>query len=290
MGQKDVRTESAGCPICADAGAAKFFASENNYRIVRCTSCGLLYVNPRPEAEFTHNLFDKDYFDAKTAEKNLSQRKNTLARYARIIQDIYPQGGRLLDIGAATGSFLNCFQAKRNWNAEGVEPSTAAVKYAREKFGLAIHHGTLEGCAFPNEAFDVATMLDSLQYVPDPNAHIAAVRRILKPGGMFILDIAGLNLYLFRNTGIVSRMLFGVRSQLSAGTRLYYYSGKTLRQLMENNGFALVRSHPEQFSETGTPFQRMIRTLYSAFSTSLYRLTGGKLSIVPYELFVFRKV
>ena len=47
----------------------------------------------------------------------------------------------------------------------------------------------MEGAAFPEETFDVVTMFDVLEHVPDPLAFLSVARRALKPGGHFYFDV-----------------------------------------------------------------------------------------------------
>jgi SAM-dependent methyltransferase len=170
------------------------------------------------------------------------------------------------------------------------KPSKAAVEYDRKKIGLDLHCGILKDCNFPNESFDVITLLDCFQYIPDPNSDLIEIQRILKRGGRLIIEIAGLNLYLFRNTGILCRLLFGLPSQLGAGGRLYYYSSKTLSLLLKKHGFKLSHRYPGEFSEAGSlPIIKRLRRYYSLASKLLYRLTLGKVNWVPYEYLVFQK-
>src|SRR5215210_5547293 len=110
-----------------------FYASENGFTLVKCSACGLLFVNPRPddrEIEVAHRLGvhrgDKQF----SVTGRFNPRK--VSTYVKILHDFY--GGELLngqrrwlDIGCGHGEFL--IALKRYSNNEivckGIEPNIA---------------------------------------------------------------------------------------------------------------------------------------------------------------------
>jgi len=93
--------------------------------------------------------------------------------------------GRLLDVGCATGWLLDDARG-RGWQAQGVELSEAAVRFARDR-GLEVHHGDLLDAHFPASSFDLVYMGDVLEHVSDCRATLAEVARVLRPGGHLYL-------------------------------------------------------------------------------------------------------
>jgi len=96
--------------------------------------------------------------------------------------------GRLLDVGCATGVFLDGMR-RRGWQVQGVEPSTYAVRYARERFGLDVFEGLLEAAALPTASFDAITMWDVLEHVHEPRPVLSELARLLRPGGILVLSL-----------------------------------------------------------------------------------------------------
>lgn len=45
-----METEYVNCDLCGDDNFFLLFI-DNNYRLVKCKTCGLVYVNPRPKKE-----------------------------------------------------------------------------------------------------------------------------------------------------------------------------------------------------------------------------------------------
>ena len=127
----------------------------------------MLRVAERPGEDEVSDFYRDEYIshEDRAEEEMISYREGSLQREAARLRKLVPGGGRLLDIGAATGSFLSQFSGCDEWKVEGVEPSGFAVEYARKRFGLQIHPGFLDDQGFSDETFDVVTSLDTLMPV-----------------------------------------------------------------------------------------------------------------------------
>jgi 2-polyprenyl-3-methyl-5-hydroxy-6-metoxy-1,4-benzoquinol methylase len=95
-------------------------------------------------------------------------------------------GGRLLDVGCATGDFLVRMR-ELGWDVYGVDIDSNAVKIARDHNRLDVFDGTLEQACFPDDAFDAVTMSHVIEHVADPLQILKETYRILKPGGKLVL-------------------------------------------------------------------------------------------------------
>jgi SAM-dependent methyltransferase len=56
-----------------------------------------------------------------------------------------------------------------------------------KRHNLNIFHGTLREAKFPDDHFDVITILHVLEHVPDPRGEIKEMKRVLKAGGRLII-------------------------------------------------------------------------------------------------------
>ena len=151
-----------------------------HHLIVQCASCGLVYTNPR--------LDSAQILDSYVAVEDplyLQEREGrvlTFERHLRPLEQLKPPPGRLLDIGAYTGVFVEIAR-RHGWDAWGLEPSHWAVSEARKQ-GLQMIEGTLESVDLPAASFDLVTMWDVIEHVTDPLGEFARVRRLLKPNGV----------------------------------------------------------------------------------------------------------
>ncbi len=113
------------CPVCDNAVQVPFLKSRG-YSIVRCNDCGLLFVNPRPSEESIRQLFVQEYIDSeeRVEKQFISYRISSLRREAQTIRRLSPGGGKLLDIGTASGAFLGCFLGTPKMGEYPVKPPT----------------------------------------------------------------------------------------------------------------------------------------------------------------------
>jgi len=96
------------------------------------------------------------------------------------------EGKRLLDVGAATGFFLDL--ARQNgWDTVGIEPAERAAAMARGK-KLKVTTGVLEPGLYAESSFDVVTLWDVLEHLADPMATMRVVSALLKPGGIVAIN------------------------------------------------------------------------------------------------------
>jgi 2-polyprenyl-3-methyl-5-hydroxy-6-metoxy-1,4-benzoquinol methylase len=200
-------------------------------QVVRCLDCDLVYINPRPPVEAIH----QGYAEA-VDETYVSQAEGRLHAFRRIARQISrlkpPAGGRLLDVGAAAGFFLAAAR-EQGWKVEGIELSSWLSAWAKEKLDLTIHTAPLASGQFPPGHFDVVTLFDVLEHVEDPKTTVRTVREILKDDGLFVLS--------YPDWGSIFARLLKRRWWFLLSVHLYYFTRRTIRRLLEENGFEVIR-------------------------------------------------
>ena len=155
--------------------------------IHRCDGCGMRQVRPRLGAAALDALYGADYFDSQSAHgfagyARQRQRYDRdaffLARELRRLAST----GRFLEVGSALGFLLASLEPQTGWEVEGVELSAFGAWYARNRFGVRVHRGTLEDAGLPAATFDYVLQKDLLEHVPHPRRHLEETRRIMRPG------------------------------------------------------------------------------------------------------------
>ncbi|MFY9607540.1 MAG: class I SAM-dependent methyltransferase [Blastocatellia bacterium] len=133
-------------------------------------------------------MFDKD--DSSYLGKDIgSNQGQSIAD----IESQFQKRGSLLEIGAATGSFLKAMRS-RGWRVQGVELSRDAVEAAREYEGVELFCGSLENFE-TREKFDVICMYHSLEHVPDPAYVIERSYQLLNPNGIVVIEVPNLDAF-----------------------------------------------------------------------------------------------
>ena len=107
-----------------------------------------------------------------------------------------------------------------------------AAEEARAK-GFSVHTKSIEQFE-PAEPYDVCVLSNVLEHFLDPKGMLSNVQRILKPGGRVWISCPNNKSWL--------RYIFG-RYWINwhVPFHIVHFSGKTLRYLLEDSGFAIVR-------------------------------------------------
>ncbi len=222
----------------------KYRISEANLippeRIVKCLDCGLIFANPRIHS---HDIIAA-YSDMEDDESYLKEemgRRMAAHLLLKKIKKFKLQGNKLLDIGCSIGFFLDEAR-KMGWNVSGVEISKWAVKYAKEKLSLTVHHASLEDAKLPDNHFDVVIMQDTIEHLLNPRETLLEIKRILKPGGIVYVNTPNIDSFVSR---ILQAKWWGINQ-----FHLYYFSNCTLGKLLANTGFHDFQfiSHERTFS------------------------------------------
>jgi SAM-dependent methyltransferase len=237
-----VSMEYPNCDLCGSDKAQILYNNANwqslevdLFRLVRCSRCGLIYLCPRPDKNEIPKYYQGMYSCYKNSvesEKNnlvrWARRRNLINRCRQVERASQIKAGKILDVGCATGLFLN--QMRLNgWEAYGVEPVETAASYAREEFGLEIFNGFFEEAPYPEGSFDVITFWDVLEHTFSPQKELLRTARLLKPGGSVIINIPNWNSF--------DRVLFDAFwIGLDPPRHFYVFDSGTAGQMLEKAG------------------------------------------------------
>lgn len=209
----------------------KYCNPEIEVRTVICKNCGLVYVNPQPEEAELRNLYSTTYAGVRSdlpSEKRLLQLERMADGRLRWIDErvgVSDRTGKIMDVGGGVGSLLNAFK-KRGWDAYGIEPTTHYAEFARERYRLKMTTGFLEDGNLPNSYFDMVTLTQTLEHLPDPTQALITLRKSLKDGGIIYID--------------VPNILKPKHFRFFEAPHVYTFSPATLSLLLRKTGFELI--------------------------------------------------
>jgi SAM-dependent methyltransferase len=149
-------------------------------------------IDRRPGPEALQEAFEDEYFSEVYGGDY--DRRNPAYKHRALLSALrlHQPGGRLLDIGCAYGAFLRVAEAEGGYTLSGCDLSRHAVEVATERLearDVRIRPGGVLDDPFPGEVFDVITMFDVIEHVPDLAAAFASVRGRLAPGGIFAFSV-----------------------------------------------------------------------------------------------------
>jgi 2-polyprenyl-3-methyl-5-hydroxy-6-metoxy-1,4-benzoquinol methylase len=237
--REDAARNHVPCNLCG-SDDRQLYCPENGLGLVQCPHCGFVYVSPRPDAKELYALYGETYFHndesgvvgyANYIRDEPNIRRTAQRRLKHLEQ--YVQPGRLLDVGCATGFFLDEARV-RGWTVEGLDVSSFGVRYAQEHFGLAARHGTLTDLDFVAGSYDMVTMWDVIEHVPDPTAYVRRAAELLRAGGLISLATPDVDSIPARLAG---RRWVGFKL---SEEHVYYFSVRTLSQMLDAAGFEIV--------------------------------------------------
>ncbi|OGI37855.1 MAG: hypothetical protein A2612_05540 [Candidatus Moranbacteria bacterium RIFOXYD1_FULL_44_12] len=197
----------------------------------------MIFVWPVPENHFA--LYEEDYFSGAKNELGYADYESdreilggTFKKYLKKTEAILPRKGKLLDVGAATGHFLELAR-KNGWEASGIEISKYAAKKARKK-GLEIAVGDFENHEFSENCFDAVTFWDVLEHFGKPDLAFKQARKILRTGGILAINTPDSRSVLAR--------IFGKRwHAIVPPNHLNLFNCDNLKAVLEKNGFEVMK-------------------------------------------------
>lgn len=155
------------------------------------------------------------------------------AARAKVFVDWLGSGRRVLDAGCRDGTLMRHY-AKSN-RVIGCDIDDNALRLSRRHLAIPVAACDLmTGLPFADAVFDAVVLGEVLEHVPAPAFVLGEVRRVLRPGGLFVGSVP--NAYRLKNR---VRFLLG-RPFDSDPTHLRFFSPESLRAALQEAGFGEI--------------------------------------------------
>jgi 2-polyprenyl-3-methyl-5-hydroxy-6-metoxy-1,4-benzoquinol methylase len=261
----------SNCPVCQKNTFEKYLevqdytVSQEKFQIVACKSCGFKFTNPRPDENEIGEYYKAESYisHTNTSEGLIAKiyhavRKYTLKGKLNLINSIYPQKGKLLDVGCGTGMFLN--EARENgWKVNGIEPDSGARQIAEEINKATIKTEILS--SFQNEQFNIITMWHVLEHIHLLNETVDWLKERLSENGSLIIAVPN---HKSKDAEIYQAQW----AAYDVPRHLYHFSQKSIKQLFEQKGFRLEKTLPMKFDSF---YVSMLSTKYQTGKINYFK-------------------
>jgi SAM-dependent methyltransferase len=198
--------------------------------LYRCDECGTVQQPSLPAGAELHELYREMADDAYLDEA--AGRRATANRLLDMIGR-YRAGGRLLDVGCGHGLLVD-EAGRRGWQATGLELSSSAARYGRERLGLDVLEQTLD--EHDGGPYDALVLADVIEHLDDPRGAIARCRDLLAPDGVLCV--------VTPDPASATARLAGSRWWGYVPAHTYLLPRATLRELVSASGLVISDDVP----------------------------------------------
>ena len=241
MGSKRDQFVEVACPACG-RDEKEYLYERRGYTFVACRSCETMFVSPRPHQELVY-----DRYLTSLAEKFWNENVYPQSEKARVEHIIMPRVKRILDlcdrygvpfgcfmdIGAGCGTFCDQIRLTGKFDRViAIEPGPSPARSCRER-GLPVIEDFFENAEGYSGHIHVATSIECIEHVFDPEKYVRKVYEILSPGGIFIIttpNIKGFDIMVLQDTS----------DSTVAPDHINFFHPKSIRLLLHHCGFEVL--------------------------------------------------
>lgn len=219
-----------------------YSVSKETFELYQDENLDMLITHPQPSLDNLGKYYEsEDYISHTDNKRSLFEKlyhfikSIALKNKLDLINSLQLNKGRILDIGAGTGEFLNV--AKNDgWQTIGVEPSKKAKAIAQSK-GVSFVEKTSE---LESQSFDVISMWHVLEHVPDLDAQIKELKRLLKPSGTLLIAVPNFKSFDAKHYG-------KFWAAYDVPIHFWHFSKTAIKLLFEKEAMKLEKVLPMKF-------------------------------------------
>jgi 2-polyprenyl-3-methyl-5-hydroxy-6-metoxy-1,4-benzoquinol methylase len=277
--RKGILTMSRACIVCGDSHSSIVF-EEFGIGVLKCRACGHVYSSYEQDQHYD------DYFGERVPSgEQFWWDKAHAKMYADFCDRfIVGKAGSLLDVGCGLGFFVKTVSSFPAWQVFGCDTSKGAVEFARRELGLDnVYWGPAEECGFREDYFDIVTLWDVIEHVPDPDPLLSFLSKVLREDGFLFIHTPNIRIQLPKARMI--RLIKGMNPHLhylEAKDHINIYSMHTIKRVLRRNGYSNIQFthlHPIQsLSGSRNPLLALMKNALFYSSKVLFSVSAGKLN------------
>lgn len=260
------------CPACGSAAiyaalsAKDHTVSGETFEIWHCDDCTLRFTQHVPALASIGPYYQSAaYVSHSDTQKGLINRlyhmvrTRTLQSKKSLIQKVTgKQTGKILDVGAGTGAFVNTMK-QAGWEVTGLEPEASARQTAAQKYGISLQTPDHLFQFNSDVLFDAITMWHVLEHVHDLHGYLEQYHTLLQPGGKLVIAVPNYTSY-------DAARYQSFWAAYDVPRHLYHFSPKSMEMLGHAKGFQLTETQPMWFD-----------SFYVAMLSEQYKTESGNI-------------
>jgi len=192
------------CFICDTSINVKHYARVEAQDYVRCSRCGLIFVDDIKPPDKLYHAYDggmlkawrrklvaplRGFTQVRNFDKSMT-RANRIFDFVAAQNKTLPPNPAWLDIGCNKG-FLLAAAVARGWQVYGVELVPELMRPFQRKFkrfadNIFAQRFIDVQTQFNDNTVDVISAIDVIEHFEDPRRDMSGIYRILKPGGLLV--------------------------------------------------------------------------------------------------------
>ncbi len=242
-----METRWISCNTCG-ADTFQLMSTVGEWNIGKCTSCGLIYLNPAPffapTSEFSKVSKEfqyTQYMHGKITPKIFAYEKEQFQRLGVEITRLTGKtfsGIRYLEVGCGSGASVRA-ATDLGWQATGIDIDPELIGTGVEQHGADLRCTPLLQGGFEGESFDFIRLRDVIEHLPNPYDSLLEIKRLLRPGGiaLFVAPNEGALMNRFRN-------FIGMKKTMVAYAQpphhIHGFTPITIRRILERSGLKIL--------------------------------------------------
>ncbi|MDA1196662.1 MAG: class I SAM-dependent methyltransferase [Nanoarchaeota archaeon] len=161
---------------------------------------------------------------------------------------------KALDIGCTDGGFAARLKKAFGFDMYGLDMAEGSIASCKEKGVKGIVHNLEQPMPIEDDTFDLITLCEVIEHIFDTDFLLSEIKRILKPGGVFIITTPNIASLTNRLTMLIGKYPTSAEYRASGSGHIRIYTFSALINQMKEHGFLI-----KQVTSPNFPFP--IRTV-----------------------------
>lgn len=231
-------TEKINCLYCNSSQSTSF---RNRADIVKCSSCGIIYLRTRPTKEAMYEIYQSYANDTSHMRPpdTLAEVSTHGLRREYFVNELTgflsDKKGTWLDIGCGWGALLN-YSSELGFEPAGIEMTRNCLDFAAMQLKIPVSNSQFTDSKVSPGSCKIISMVHVLEHIPNPKETLRKIYQSLEPGGYFCGIVPNI-------ASFCSEMLKENWVWLDPTHHYVHYPPDSLREKLEQTGFIIKKMY-----------------------------------------------